>query len=78
MTHALFSYSLLWSFFGGIIPSPREPYPYLIEDLGIVPEAGHRREPHREHTESVVVYTRVHCCIHAGILLYTHVYTFPS
>ena len=63
---------------GGIIPSPREPYPYLIEDLGIVPEAGHRREPHREHTESVVVYTRVHCCIHAGILLCTHVYTFPS
>lgn len=28
--------------FGGIIPSPREPYPYLIEDLGIAPEPGHR------------------------------------
>ena len=62
----------------GIIPSLREPYPYLIEDLGIAPEAGHRREPHRGHTESVVVYTRVHCCVQVGTQWYTHVYTFPS
>jgi len=63
---------------GGIIPSPREPYPYLIEDLGIAPEAEHRRELHRGHTESVVVYTRVHCCVQVGTQWYTHVYTFPS
>jgi len=25
---------------GGIIPSPREPYPYLIEDLAIAPRKG--------------------------------------
>jgi len=63
---------------GGIIPSPREPYPYLIEDLGIAPEAEHRKGPHRGHTESVVVYTRVHCCVQVGTQWYTHVYTFPS
>lgn len=63
---------------GGIIPSPREPYPYLIEDLGVVPEAGHRRELHRGHTESIVVYTHVHCCVQVGTQWYTHVYTFLS
>ena len=63
---------------GGIIPSLREPYPYLIEDLGIAPEAGHRRELHRGHTESVVVYTRVHYSVHVGTLWYTRVYTSPS
>ena len=36
------------------------------------------REPCRGHTESDVVYTLVHCCVHVGTQRYTHVYTFPS
>ena len=47
-------------------------------------EPGHQplqtdiREPNRGYTQSEVVYTCVHCCVQVGILMCTHVYTFPS
>ncbi len=64
----------------GYAPPPRLLSTLVISclHLGYIRGNRPRRDRYEGHTESDVVYTRVHYCIHVGTLLYTHVYTFPS
>ena len=66
-----------WQLWGsGLIAKEAVALP--LEYQTLAPRNKPRRDRYEGHTESDVVYTRVHYCIHVGTLLYTHVYTFPS
>ena len=54
---------------------PRESW---LCPSSLAPRNSPRSELYRGHTESEGVYTRVYCCVHVGILVCTHVYTYPS